>query len=237
MSVSGNGPQPTSPEYVSDEHVAQYALGDYALLCPHWATLGEGSDGSFDVGAPWVLNSPTVNFGANGVQAQNVVVCKSPPTAFPGGHHLFAVDSVSGNSCTLRRVGMPLSMGQPPSPATGLSGVTFSIPTAYNAIDNASYEIKRFLRIDEAIYWRNSQWVYEGAEDIYRVFRELTVLQAMAYLFAAQITGGDESADWIRKLHLTQARLDYMKGQVEIRWGPFGNSAQPTNPLGTRLSR
>lgn len=237
MAGTGNGPVWTAPQFVTDEMVAITAKGDFALLVPDWDRLAYASDGSISEDAPWVLNSGTVNFQTQGIVAQNVVVIDGPRGSFPGGTKLYAVDSVSGNSCTLRMVGQQLNAGQPPSLSGSVSGISFYVPTLGPTIDEAVYDLKRRYRIDEAIYWRSSVWMYQGAEDAYRVLRDAVVFRALLDAYEFNSRGGDETGDWIRKLRRVEARLNEIYAQIEVRWGPYGTSAAPTNALGCRLSR
>ena len=237
MAGTGNGPTPTSPLFTTDEQIAIHALGDFAVLCPGWQVLATAADGIFAAGAPWVLTSASANFQAQGVAAQNVVVLTTPTKNFPGFGHLFAVDSVSGNACTLRRVGQPLDVGQPPAPSAGLAGVTFSAPYFAPQIDETTYRLKQRFTIDEQVFYRSSDWVYQGAEDTLRVFRDAVVFSILADLYEAQMRGQAENGDFARKAKRYKFRLEESLAQIQVRWGAYGCSAEPTGLGSCRIAR
>jgi hypothetical protein len=237
MADTGSGPNWTYPLLGSDEYIAIHAMGDYMTLCPQSSVMAAAADGAFASGAPWVLTSATVDFQQQGVVPQCVVVLTLPRPNFPGGGHLLAVDSVAGNSCTLRRVGQPLGIGQPPAPSTGLSGVTFEIRTLKPQIDEASYRIKSRFTIDEQIPYRTSDWIYRGAEDPYRVLRDVVVFTVLADCYESQTRDQTENGDFARKAKRYRFRLEEALAQAQVRWGPFGNSSPPSSLMGCKLSR
>src|SRR5436309_2393309 len=140
MPLSVSLPSQTAPVFCHDEDLAVRAGGDFVTLCPPWQIDAADTDGAFASGFPWVLTSTLVNFETNGVAANQVVDLTAPKASFPGGHCLFAIDSVSGTSIVLRRLHKDLNAGQPPAPAAGLSGVAFSIPTLFPQIEEASFD-------------------------------------------------------------------------------------------------
>ena len=111
---SSSLPEQTTPVYCTDEDIAVRAGGDFISLCPAWQQMAAAADGYFTSGLPWVLNSTIVNFQANNVQPNQVVLLSQPKANFPGAGVLMAIDSVSGNSLTLRRLHKDLGVGQPP---------------------------------------------------------------------------------------------------------------------------
>jgi len=218
--------------------VAQYAGPDFPMLAQRAAVLATGKDGVFAPDAPWVLTSASVNFQAQGVASQHIVSFSSPGMQFPGmGQYLYAVDSASGNAATLRLVGLGPGVGQPPSPAAGMSSVTFAIPTLAPQLDIATYRLKSRLAIDEGIFCRGSSWVYQGVEDLYRVFRDAVVYETLADLYEANMRDPTQAGDWSIKARLYRKRAQEVFDQIYVRWGPTGTSQQPTTPMNTRLSR
>src|SRR5262245_5648288 len=131
-------PAQTLPVYATDEDIAVRAGGDFILLAPPWQQMAAGTDGVFASGAPWVLTSASVDFQANGVQPNQVVLLSAPRTSFPGGGRLLAIDSVASGAITLRRLHKELNVGQPPAPAAGLTSVAFSVTTLDPQIEEAS---------------------------------------------------------------------------------------------------
>ena len=225
-----NLPQLTSPVYATDEDIAVRAGGDFITLCPGWQQMAFGIDGFFLPGTPWILNSTATNFAANNVMPNQVVVLSQPKSQFPGGGILLAVDSVNGNSVTLRRLYKDLNVGQSPAPAVGLSGVTFAINTFDPQIEEASFDLKRRFGIDENIVDRTSSWVYD--------LRDLCAATVLTVLLArySQEARSDRG-DFPRKIEQMKVELEQVLARVQIRWGPLGNSAEPATLFSCKLSR
>ena len=225
-----NLPAQTSPTYASDEDIAVRAGGDWVHLCPPWQLQAAGTDGVFSSGAPWVMTSASVNFEANGVAPNQVVHLTAPRANFTGSGQMLAIDSVAGNSVTLRRLHKDLNVGQPPAPAAGLTGVVFAINTLDPQIEEVSFRLKRRFAIDENIPYRDSDWLYDK-----RDLREATVLSVLLdrYTYEART----ERGDFPRKIDLVGRQLAEIMAQLNIRWGPVGNSTESISLFSTRLSR
>ena len=163
-------------------------------------------------------------------QSQPGRAALGPKQYFPGSGQLFAIDSVSGSAVTLRRLHKDLNVGQPPAPAAGLSGVTFTINTLDPQIEEASFDIKRRFGIDENIVYRDSSWIYDQRD--LRMATVLTVLLAR-YTQEARTDKGD----WARKISLIRTELEIVLDRVQVRWGPLGNSAEPTTLFSCKISR
>lgn len=238
MPSTGHGPIPTTPEYITDEIIAIHAGPDFVALTQRASLLASGGDGSFASGVPWVLNSTAVNFQGQGVAAQNVVSLSGPPAAFPGsGSYLYAVDSVSGTSCTLRLLGGSPGYGQPPGTAAGLSTVKFSVPTLFAQIDQATFRLKDRVSIDENFFWTSSPWIYQGTENPYRVFRDAVVFETLADLYEANTRDPSEQGDFAVKARRYRKRAEEAIGRLCVRWGPYGNSRPPTTPGSQKIAR
>jgi hypothetical protein len=232
MPTSTTLPSQTSPVYASDEDILVRAGGDYALLVPPWQIMATGTDGVFLTGTPWVLTSTAVNFATNGVQPNQVVWLTAPKTAFPGGGHLLAIDSVSGSSITLRRPHQDLGVGQPPG-AGGVTSVAFSVPTLAQQIEEATYDIKRRFAIDDNTGTnvnRQSAWIYDQRE-----LRIATVLTVLFDRYTQETRS--ERGDFVIKAQKIRQQLDDVLSRVQVRWGPFGNSAEPSTIFATKLAR
>jgi hypothetical protein len=225
-----NLPEQTSPVYATDEDIAVRAGGDFITLCPNWQQMAYGTDGLFAPGSPWVLNSTATNFEANNVAPNQVVWLSQPKTQYPGGGVLLAIDSVLGTSVTLRRLHKDLNVGQPPAPAAGLANVTFTINTLDPQTEEASFDIKRRFGIDENIVERTSSWIYD-----LRDLRMATVLSVLLARYT-QETRGDKG-DFPRKLDQIKVELNQVLDRVQVRWGPFGNSEEPSTLFSCKLSR
>jgi hypothetical protein len=225
-----NLPAQTSPVYATDEDILVKASGDFVTLAPPWQTMAKGTDGAFANGIPWVLSSASVNFGTNGVKPNQVIQLTAPKSQYPGGGDLLAIDSVSGSSITLRRPHKDLNVGMPPAPSAGLTSVAFSIVTFDPQIEEASFDIKRRFGIDENITFRDSTWIYDQ-----RDLRMLTVLTVLYDRYTAELRS--DRGDWVRKMGHIRNLRDEITDRVQVRWGPFGNSAEPSTVFSCKISR
>jgi hypothetical protein len=225
-----NLPPQTAPVYATDEDIAVRAGGDFATLCPLWQQMASGADGVLSVGPPWSLSSVSVNFQSNGVTGCQVIQLTAPKSNFPGGGSLLAIDTVAGNVVTLRRLHKDIGVGQPPCPASGLTGVAFLVSTLSPQIEEVSWDLKRRFSIDENIVARQSSSVYDV-----RDLRMATILQVLHERYIAESRG--DKGDFPRKIGLIHSQLAEVLDRVQIRWGPFGNSAQPSTLFSCKLSR
>jgi len=227
-----NLPAQSLPVYATDEDIAVRAGGDWFLLAPAWQQMAAGTDGYFQAANPWVLHSTATNFGSNGVSPNQVVQLSAPKANFPGGGQLLAIDSVStdGTNLTLRRLHKDLNVGQPPAPAAGLTGVTFTINTLDPQIEEASFDIKRRFGIDETIAYRSSTWIFD-----LRDLRMATILTVLKDRYIAETR--TERGDWSQKIAQMRSQLDQVLDRVQVRWGTFGNSAEPSTVFNCKLSR
>src|SRR4051794_18663923 len=118
---------PLTQPYCTDEDIALRALADYPVICPDSQKLAHGTDGAFAAAAPWTLTSQGVDFAGYGVHAGNVVHLTQPRSVYRNEGELFAVAAVAAGAVTLRRLGKPSGIGQPPAPAAGLTAVAFTV--------------------------------------------------------------------------------------------------------------
>ena len=228
-----NVPSQTAPVYCSDEDILVHGGGDFALICPAWQQMAAGNDGVFAPGAPWVLTSASVNFQANGVNPNQVVWLTAPKSQYAGGGIFLAIDSASGNSITLRRPYQGLNVGMPPAPVTGLTGVTFAINTLDPQIGEASYDLKQRFAIDDNPLvgeYRSSSWIYD-----LQVLRVATVYSVLLERYTQETR--TERGDFEKKVVRFRQKLDDAIDRVQVRWGPFGNSAEPSTLFSCKLSR
>jgi hypothetical protein len=225
-----NLPAQTTPVYATDEDVLVKASGDFVTLAPAWQCMAKGSDGVFASGMPWVLSSASVNFASNGVNPNQVIQLTAPKSQYPGGGDLLAIDSVSGNSITLRRPHKDLNVGMPPGPAVGLTGVAFTITTFDPQIEEASFDIKQRFGIDENITFRDLSWIYD-----LRDLPMLTVLTVLYDRYTAELR--TDRGDWQRKMGHIRNLRDEVLDRVQVRWGPYGNSAEPPTLFSCKITR
>ncbi len=230
MTLSISLPEQTTPVYCTDEDILVRAGGDFVVLCPPWQQMGAGLDGVFGAGSPWVLTSASVSFAANGVGPNQVVWLTAPKSQYPGGGQILAIDSVQGNSITLRRPHQDLYVGQPPGPPAGLTAVAFAINTLDPQIEEASFDIKRRFGIDENMTNRTSTWIYD-----LRDLRMATVLMVLFDRYTQESRG--QKGDFETKIDRVRQQLDDVLARVQVRWGPFGNSAEPSTLFGCKVSR
>ncbi len=225
-----NLPAQTTPLLATDEDIAVRAGGDYLTLVPPWQTTAAATDGFFDANLPWILNSTLVDFEAQGVAPNQVVLLTDPKSQFPGGGQLLAIDSVSGTQCTLRRVHQDLGVGQPPAPIVGLTGVKFLVPTLLPQIEEASFDIKTRFGVDETIFSRSSAYIFAIRE-----LRTATVLTVLfdRYTFENRVRQGDFADKVVRVKQELQRALD----RVQIRWGAQGSSNEPSSIFSTKICR
>ena len=225
-----NLPAQSLPVYATDEDILVKASGDFMTLAPAWQCMAKGTDGVFAPSVPWVLTSTVVNFETNGVKPNQVVALTAPKTQYPGGGDLLAIDSVSGNAITLRRPHKDLNVGMPPAPAAGLTNVAFTITTFDPQIEESSFDLKRRFGIDENITFRDSTWVYD-----LRDLRMVVVLSVLYDRYTAELRS--DRGDWVRKMGHIRNQRDEVLDRVQVRWGPYGNSAEPSTVFSCKISR
>jgi hypothetical protein len=214
--------------YCTDEDIALRALGDYPQLCPDHQKLASGTDGVFSGAGRWTLTSATVDFANAGVHAGNVIWLKAPRSQYRNDGELLAVESVgSDGSATLRRLGKGASVGQPPAPAAGLTGVTFEVLTFDPQIDQASYEINRWYGIDATYPERTP---FDA--------RQLSLLCVLWVLeLAYGLNRRKRAEDFGLKYEVVKAELDDQRSRATVQWGPQGLSARPGGVFGARAGR
>ena len=225
-----NLPAQSLPVYATDEDILVKASGDFMTLAPSWQCMAKGTDGVFAMNAPWVLTSSTINFATNGVSPNQVIALTAPKSQYPGGGDLLAIDSVSGNSITLRRPHKDLNVGMPPVPAAGLTNVAFTVTTFDPQIEEASFDLKRRFGIDENITFRDSSWIYD-----LRDLRMIVVLTVLYDRYTAELRS--DRGDWVRKMGHIRNMRDEILDRVQVRWGPYGNSAEPSTVFSCKISR
>ena len=229
-----NVPSQPIQKLCSDEDILIHAGSDYAVLVYPWEQLAQGVDGAFANGLPWVLTSATVDFEANGVAANNVVQLKAPKGVYGTGGHFLAVESVSGNSVTLRRPYKASGVGQPPAPESGLTAVEFNICTFASMISEATYELYQRYSMDENVaavgIQRSPAWVYDP--QVFRVAAAYWVLLER-YTQEARSSKGDFDL----KVARFQQKLADAIGRITVRWGPTGASQESTTVFSSRLCR
>jgi hypothetical protein len=233
--MAGNGPINTNPVYATDETVWIRSRGDFASLSNSSEQLAFGNDGAIANGAYWTMTSNSIDFQGQGVTPQCVAWLTAPKASFPGGGRFLAVDSVGPNQIVLRVIGKALNVGQPPAPLAGLSAITFTINTFASLIEDASWDLKNRFALDENVPFRASNWLYQGAEDMFRDLRAACVLQVLVKAFQAE--NRSKEGDWAMKLSQLKSEYNDVLDRMQLRFGPFGNSEPPVTRFSCRFSR
>jgi len=222
---TGNVPSQLDQVYCNDEELLVAASGDFWNLCPSWQKVAFGTDGYFNADDQWTLNSTAIDFAAQGVQPNYVVMLSQGS----GIGDFLAVDSVTGNSIVLRRPYMNLYAGQPYAPAVGLSGVKFEIRTLSPQIEEASYELNRRFTIDPVIFYRSPERIYD-----LRDLRMATVWTVLYNRYNQENRTND--GDFEKKTRHAGRQLATVMERVQVRWGPMGASTEPTTLFNMKIS-
>jgi hypothetical protein len=223
-------PAQVSTVYATDESIAVRAAGDFPTLCPPWQYLASATDGVFSSGTPWVLSSASSNFTAAGIAANHVVWLKKTGAYFTGSGVLYAVESVSTTTLTLRMIGQASGVGLAPGPSAGLTSVNFVVPTLYPQIEEASFAINRQYAIDPNITGRAPSNIYD-----LRDLRMACILKVLLTRLDAEVQQKDTS--WSLKREQYGADLSLVMDRLQVRWGPKGLDQAPSSFFSTRLVR
>jgi hypothetical protein len=222
--------------YATDEDIAIRASADYSILVPRDQKLAWGNDGQFAPGQRWVLSSATVDFQANGLSPDHVVLLTQPVSLFKPPGELFVVVDVSAGTVTLRRKGQPEGVGQPPAPQGGILQVEYSVATFAPQIASASYDLNRRYGIDDFIAGRRASDLFDPRE-----VREATVLTVLHRKYMDLCRGPEHYGDsFAAKAQLYKQELDDLLARTVVHWLPAlveGPYNIPTSRFGTRLSR
>lgn len=242
------GPNTLTTVYCNDEDIAIQAMGDYNQLVPQWSKLAYGVDGIISGGDLWTLTSASNDFEAVGILPPdpsnpgvgNIFRLSTPQSVFKGAGELFGVAAASGNSVTLRRIGMQPDIGFPPSPAGGLTGITFVCMTFTPQIEMASYNINQIFGVTQIFNELNGTTdatpMHKPSQMyLLRDLNSLTVLYVLkeCYEVANRAANGEFS------VKLKQVISDYeaMKSRTLIRWGSDGQGEFPSSMFGARVGR
>lgn len=215
--------------YCTDENIALRAWGDFVAICPPSQKLAAGGDGVVLPSDRWTLSSAAVDFAAAGVIPGCVVWLKLGNT-FGSQGEIFAVNSVAGGTVTLRRMGQTASVGQPPAPAAGLTGIAFSVLTFSSQIDMASYDANHFFGIDP-----NSATKYPGRLYDQRELQGYVVLTVLKRAYGISLK--QKAEDYALKLAEVTNELSDLTARLTIRWGADGKSEPATSIFSTRVRR
>lgn len=226
----------TSPAYCTDEDVAVYSPGDIEVLTPRGATIAAGRDGEFDADSPWILTSATVDFEAQGVKPSMLVVLEGGKVVgtdaqlIAGSGGQFAVGSVAGKFLTLRRIGFPDAVGQPPGGTAGATSVGFRACSLSPQIGQASDEINRRYGVDAAQIYRGPDYLADV-----KALELATILTVLTRQYTVNNRVGD--GDFAMKMKQLGKELDAVLHRIQLRWKPPADAAPPASIFRMRINR
>ena len=220
-------------DFATDEHVAIRASADFVTLVPRDNLIAYGADGVFSSGDRWTLTSATCDPSARGVRAGNCVVLTKPTANYKPPGTVFVVSSVASGSMTLRRRGQSASVGEPPGPAAGVTGVEFSVWTFAAEIEDAYDELRRRFGIDDLISGRRSTDMFDSRE--IRQALVLTVLSRQYMTNARQ--AGTQADDFFAKAGAYKQELNDVIDRLTVHWKNVAEPAKVTRSFGARLQR
>lgn len=226
----------TSPAYCTDEDIAVYSPGDVEILTPKSATIAAGRDGEFAAGSPWVLTSPTIDFEAQGVKPSMLVVldggkvvgAEAQLIAGSGGQ--FAVGSVAGKFLTLRRIGFPDAVGQPPGGSTGAAMVGYRVCSLSPQIGQAADQINRRYGVDAAQLYRGPDHLADM-----KALELATILTVLTRQYTVNNRTND--GDFAMKMKHLGKELDAVLARIQLRWKPPADAAPPSSVFRMRINR
>lgn len=216
--------------YATDEDLAIRCNSDLDVLTPASNLLAYAADGVFGAGDRWTLTSATVDFAAQGVAAGNTLLITKPSTLVAPSGTPLAVESVSGSSVTLRRLGLAANVGQPPGPIAGATGVTFKVETLAPQIEQASDEINRRFGIDPASTTRAPSAIYDLRE-----LQEATMLLVLIRQYTA--VNRTKDGVYTPKLRDLAADRDAAFGRLQLRWGATPDPVSVPSVFGMQIDR
>lgn len=222
----------THSDFCKDEHIAVHAIADYWQLCPREGTLAQGIDGAFASGARWSLTSAS-DFAAQGVAAGNCVLLTKPVATFRAPGTLFAVESVTTTTAVLRRVGLAASIGEPPSPVGGLTGVEFAVLTFAPQIEEAFYQIKKSLGIDDTVGGRKTSDMKDARE--IRTAIAYMVLKDQYRRLSRQ--AGSNNDHFAAQAKLYEMLFDEHMASLRVHWTNTGEPSSVSSLFNARIER
>ncbi len=223
--------------YATDEDIALRAPADFMLICPRDQKVAVGVDGVFSPGNLWGLSSTTVDFQGRGVEPGQVIqLSKAGSGLRPDGEAFVIVSAVPGE-VTLKRKGLPIGEGEPPSPPEGLTGVDFLIKTLRPQIGQASYELNHRFGIFSGFNVGGVSPIVDTRE--LRDAAVLIVLSRQYFAMSRELgTGPNGVSDtFAAKARATQAELDDLLARLAIHGNSSSYGPGATTRFSTRMSR
>ena len=118
----------------------------------------------------------------------------------------------------------------PPAPAAGLTSVTFTITTFDPQIGRG------LVRHQAAVRHRREHHVPRLDLDL-RPARPADGHgpDVLYDRYTAELRS--DRGDWVRKMGHIRNQRDEVLDRVQVRWGPYGNSAEPSTVFSCKISR
>lgn len=217
--------------FATDEDIALFAPGDFALLCPRDQVIATGQDGVIFASDRWTLHSASVSFSEQGVNPGQVVQLSAPASVFRAPGELMIVESVAADRMIVRRRGLAAGVGQPPGPIGGATEIEFTIVTLRPQLERASEGLARRF----GLLTGDGGPVEPSA--MYPELREVTVLMVLSDLYLSTVVDdGLSQGATAGKGRLLQAELDSRLSRLVLRGSLDGSSGVPAC-FQTRVSR
>lgn len=216
--------------WATDENVLTRAAMDFPLLVPPVQKHASGTDGVFGSGNLWLLTSATVDFNAYGIKAGQIVHLTVPKTTYQAPGQCWVIESVSASGITIRRPSQAASIGAPPSPSGGLTGITFAVLTVFPQIENTSYSINRTFGVDATVSYRDPTSIIDV-----RQLQEVTVLQTLGELYLQASRQPDDDFATKSRSYLSMAKN--VLASINLLWDSTNTLANQTGRFNTRLTR
>jgi hypothetical protein len=227
--------------FCSDEDIARRCAADFAVLCGDSQMLARGTDGVFSglPGDPWTMTSASVNFINQGVMVGDILHLVPPrivgtQATYPAIGQLLAIDTVTGNPVTLRRIGLASGLGDPPIAPGGSGSYRFTVPTLYPQILDASYDLRRIYGLDDLVWGRRTSDLYDLMQ-----FVEPCVFQVLTYRYLemARSAGEGMADDFAAKSDIYKDRLASTLDRLTVHFKPSPLPLADQTRFTTRLVR
>lgn len=219
--------------FCTDEDLLVRSPADAGVLRPAGSRLAAGTDGVFQSGTRWLLRSASSDFVGQGVAQGHAVLLEYPddPSAYGSGGEPYVVESVASDGLTLRHAGFGATVGLPPGPAAGRTGVHFVAYTYAPQIESASYRINQLFGVDDSLPGREASKIYDSRE-----IRELCLLIVLERICRDAWTNSRDDI-WKEKAASYASEIDRTLPTLTLRWGTQGRDSEPTSRRQGRVSR
>jgi len=87
----------------------------------------------------------------------------------------------------------------------------------------------------DGVFAPSATWILTSATVYDERDRRMAAVLSLLYDRYTAETRGDRG-DFVRKISLIRSQLDQVLDRVQVRWGPYGNSAEPSTIINCKLS-